>query len=231
MPILRRLRTLDWPTLLAELVLIFVGITAALWFENVNQERAERGVEQEVLSQLVVALQSDTADLNSNLRSGARTSAAIDSILVYLDEKRPYHESLADHFGRSSIHTNFFLNAAAYEFLKAVGFDIIQNDDLRRGITQYYEVEVGYLTGVEQTLVNENWNGGMRPRMTRSFSYHFLYGPAVPHDYAALSEDPEYRSLLTTTRALLRFKDSRTRVVLEHAEELLRRIGAELASG
>lgn len=222
---------IPWLRVALEGVVIVTSILLALAADAWWDGRQDRSVEQEVLSQLVFALQSDTADLNSNLRSSARTSAAIDSILVYLDEKRPYHESLADHFGRSSIHTNFFLNAAAYEFLKAVGFDIIQNDDLRRGITQYYEVEVGYLTGVERTLVNENWNGGMRPRMTRSFSYHFLYGPAVPHDYAALTEDPEYRSLLTTTRALLRFKDSRTRVVLEHAEDLLRRIGAELESG
>jgi len=41
MPILRRLKALDWTALLAELVLIFIGITAALWFDNANQDRAD----------------------------------------------------------------------------------------------------------------------------------------------------------------------------------------------
>ena len=229
MPILRGMKNLDWPALVAELVLVFVGITAALWFDNLKEARANRRLETEILTQLVVGLESDTTDLNFNLRSSARTTEAIDTILVYLDEKRPYDKSLERRFARSTIHTNFNLNGAAYEFLKAVGLDVIENDSLRLGITQYYEVKVPYLTGVERVYANENWNRSMRPRMIESFSYSFLYGPAVPNDYGALVRDAAYHSLLTTTRSLLRFKDERTKDVLENAEGLLAEIDAELS--
>ena len=94
MPIMRRLKTLDWPTLVAELVLIFVGITAALWFDSLNESRADRRLETDVLSELEVALESDTVDLNFNLRSSARTLTAIDTVLTYLDQRHPYESTL-----------------------------------------------------------------------------------------------------------------------------------------
>ena len=128
--------------MIAELVLIFVGITAALWFDNANQERADRRVERDVLTQLAIALQSDTADLNGNLRSSGRTTSAIDTVLAYLDDRRAYDSTLASHFAQSSVHTNFLADESAYEFLKSIGLDIIRDESLRISVTQYYEYYV-----------------------------------------------------------------------------------------
>ena len=228
MPIMRRLKTLDWPTLVAELVLIFVGITAALWFDSLNESRADRRLETDVLTELGVALESDTLDLNFNLRSSARTLAAIDTVLTYLDQRRPYESTLADHFRQASIHTGFLHNSAAYEFLKSVGLNIISNDSLRVAITHYYEYEVQYLRAVEQGFVSRNWNDAMRPQMMEKFSFQFLFQPAVPNDYSALFDDGEYQTVLRTTRGVLGWKDGRTRSVLESAEGLLEGIRAEL---
>jgi hypothetical protein len=222
-------RPISWLTLLTEVVLIFVGITLALWFDSQNQRRADRHLEVEVLSQMVSALVSDTNDLANNLGGSAKSIAAIDTVLVYLEEKRPYNSKLAEHFGRATIWTMYLENRSAYEYLKTVGFDIIQNKDLRIDISQYYEFEGQWLKTTEEFLVKDNYNGSVRPQMIEKFSYGLLE-PAVPNDYSALISDLEYRSLLTTTRSLLQYKDRRTRILLDEAKQLIRAINSELAN-
>lgn len=224
MPILKGLKKLDWPTLATELVLIFVGITAALWFDNLNQTRDERRRESEVLVEIAAALASDTADLHINLRATAGSLASIDTILHRFDESVPYDSTLADHFRRASVITNFLINAAAYEYLKSVGLGLISDDGVRRDITQYYEVDVQYLKGIEAVFVNQNWIDTLRPQMVRKFDYGFFFAPATPHDYGSLARDRELRSVLRTTREILEWKGERTRLVLERAEELLARL-------
>lgn len=228
MTILRRLRQLDWPSLTVELVLIFVGITAALWFENRNSARRDRQLEAEVLGEIQRALQSDTSDLMKNLTSTSSTRASIDTILAYFDSGRGYAPALADHFGRSSRHTAFLQDVSAYEYLKAVGLGIVKDHALRSAITRYYEYHVQYLRAVEQHFVEGNWDDTMKPQMMEKFSYRFLFEPAEPLDYNALATDPEYRTALTTTAEILEWKATLTRRVMEQAEALLDALDTEL---
>lgn len=224
MPIMKRLKGLDWPALVAELVLIFVGITAALWFDNVNREREERHRELAVLVQLRAALESDTADLNFNLRSSGRTLQSIDTVLAFLSRRAPYDSSLAEHFSQAAVATNFVPNSAAYEYLKSLGLGTVSSDSLRFGITHYYEVQVQVLTRVEELFVNGNWTNALMPQMMEKFAYRFLFEPAVPHDYDSLTRDTRYRTVLTTTKEILEWKDQISRQTLGKAEALLESI-------
>ena len=224
MRILRRLASLDWPHLIVEVILIFVGITGALWFDNLKEAREERRSEQAVLHELAAALMSDTSDLHFNLRSSERTLSSIDTVLTYLRERRPYDTTLAHHFGRASVATNFNLNAAAYEYLKSLGLGIISNDTLRVQITRYYEVEVPYLSEVEDVFVNGNWSDVVRPQMLEKFHYRFLFQPASPLNYRALLDDVEFQTALETTRETIKWKDDLTRRTIGAAERLLQSI-------
>jgi hypothetical protein len=231
MSVVKRLRGLDWPTLLAELVLIFVGITAALWFDNWNAARDSARLEEEVLTEISAALVADTVDLNINLASSARTLSSIDTILLYFDNGWPYADELADHFRQAAEHTGFIQHKGAYEFLKSAGVGLIRNQTLRANISRHFEHEVRYLHEVEDIFVTRTWEAVVRPQMTEKFSYQLFFGPAVPHDYQALSGDPEFRSALTTIREAIIWKDRRTRAVLESAEELIEGIRVELGRG
>ena len=74
--------------MVGEALLIFVGITAAIWFENGNDNRRERAVETEIIRSLMVDLQSDTTDLNGNVvalnlfLASADTAAVEDRFVV-----------------------------------------------------------------------------------------------------------------------------------------------------
>ena len=70
-------RAVSWLTLMAELILIFVGITLALWLDNLNQRRTDRHLEVEVLTQMLSALESDSNDLSNNLGGIAKSTASL----------------------------------------------------------------------------------------------------------------------------------------------------------
>lgn len=228
MPLLARLREANWPLLLTELFLIFVGITAALWFDGMKEARTERARERQILTTLVAALESDTADLNFNLRSTEVGLASIDRLLSHLGQRLPYDSSLAGDFSRASRFNKFFNNVAPYEHLKSVGVGTIRDDSLRLEIIDYYEVEVKYLVAIEDVLVQGNWARLVQPQMTQKFDYAFYFAPAVPHDYDALLDDRDYRTMLRTTRGMLAWKNRQTAAVARKAEALLDRIRREL---
>ena len=108
-----------------------------------------------------------------------------------------------------------------YEYLKSIGLGAISDDNLRVNVSRYYEYTVPYLNGIEDLFIDGNWNDAMKPQMMEKFAYRFFFEPAEPHDYELLREDREYRTVLTSTREMLEWKDMRTRDVLEAAEELL----------
>lgn len=228
MLILERLAKVQWAALLTELVLIFVGITAALWFDNLKQGREMRALETSILRELETALTSDTADLNFNVRSTARAIQSIDTVLARLSSLAPYDSTMAGHFGRAVVPTNFIPNAAAYEYLKSQGLGTLSNDALRRQVTRYYEVQTQALTRIEELFVNRHWDDAVKPEMMQKFQYHFLFEPAVPHDYRALTQDRQYQTVLTTTRGILEWKDDLTAQTARRAQSLLEAISDEL---
>lgn len=215
------MKNLDWPTLLVELVLIFVGITAALWFENRNEDRRDRALEDEIRAELVEALRSDTVDLRSNLRLDSIGIAAIDSILRFMEDGRPYDPSMDTVFGASTQLSGFIQNTAAYEYLKSVGLGILSNDTERRAVVEYYEYDVRYLLRIEEKFSMDNWQNALKPLMLREFQYRLFGQEAKPNDYSELMADPQYRSVLQTTREILVWKRQLSDVVLEGARDIL----------
>ena len=226
MPILKSLKKLSWTTLAAELVLVFVGITAALWFDNWNAERREEILAREILSEIAIALQADTTDLNANLRNSARVHASVDTVLFYLDQDLPYVPELDAHFGRATSFTNFIRNTGAYEQLKGAGLPLITDEALRRTIVRYYEVQGELLHQIETIFLNRHFETSVQPQMIEKFSYRGFLSPATPHDYESLKDDLVFRSSLTTKLGWLDWKDTTTRRVLRLAEELIQEIEA-----
>jgi hypothetical protein len=226
-----QVRGISWGVVLGHLLLVFTGVTLALWFNNLNQERHNRQHEIRILRDLVAALESDTADLSLNLRSDEASRRSIEVVLKHLGTSMPYHDSLDQHFGLMSRFTNFLPNTASYEELRAGGFRLIRNDDLRLRIIQYYEYDGRYLQAIEQVFLNTNWLTALKPTMHRHFSYSFFFLPARPHDWQVLAEDREFSSILQTTHEIMDWKRRRTEILLERAEHLLEAIREELPVG
>jgi hypothetical protein len=226
------LPSIPWGKVVGELLLIVIGVSLALWFQNVNQSRLDRARERETLIEIARQLAADTADLQGNIRVTAKTVASIDTVLVSLTRRAPCDSNLGRHFARTALFTNFIHNRGGYEYLKAVGLNLISSDSLRRAITKYYEHDVQYLTSVEQVFVNTNWNETLKPQMVRKFSFAFFRGaPAIPNDCVALSQDREYQTALRTTREILLWKDALSSTVNAQGTAVLAAIHRTVRDG
>ena len=214
---------------LGEMTLIFLGITAALWFEDMNAARHERDLETQILREMSEALVLDTTDLNSNLRLGKSIWTSIDTLLTRLDSSAPWDPSLAAHFGLSSRYVRFFHNPTGYEHLRSAGLDVISSDSLRHAIISYYDQAVSLVVWMDQTLVVKPNDSYLLPQMMTKFEYSSPFLPAVPLDFEALKGDVQYENALRMASFGIAMQIDGTQRALASAESLLRGIESELA--
>lgn len=214
---------------LGEMTLIFLGITAALWFEDMNAARHERDLETQILREMSESVALDTVDLHINLEVGDSIRRSIDTLLAHLGSSAPYDEGLAEHFGRSSRYVRFFHNPVAYEHLRSAGLDVISSDSLRQAIISYYDQAVSLVVWLDQTLVANRNESYILPQMMAKFEYVSPFEPAVPLHFRALREDIEYRNALRIASFGIVMQTDVTQVAMARAQALLRVIEVELA--
>ena len=214
---------------LGELALIFLGITSALWFEDLNQGRHQRRLETLILHEMSSALVRDTVDLHINIAVGDSVLGSVARVFAELQSSAAYPAELAMHFARSTRFVRFFHSPAAYEHLRSAGFDVIENDALRQSIISYYGGLVLVLMWVDENIVIKNWESLLRPQMMAKFEYDSYFTPAIPRSYASLREDVDYHNALRVTANGLRGQLDVTRRTLAAADALLAGIEDELA--
>lgn len=211
------------------MTLIFLGITAALWFEDMNAARHERDLETQILREMSEAIALDTIDLHINLRLGASIRSSIDTVQTHLRSSSPWDPGLAEHFGRSSRYARFFHNPAAYEHLRSAGLDVISSDSLRQAIISYYDQLVSLVVWLDQALVESRIESYLLPQMMAKFEYSSPFEPAVPLDFQALKQDVEYGNALRLAYFGLVMQADVTQRAVAQADSLLHMIEVELA--
>jgi hypothetical protein len=144
------MKKFNWQYALGELVLIFLGITLAIAFQNWNEQKKQERLEGVVLQQLKVALDNDLQDVNANLATHNRGKKSCQKMLQILTSPGLVApEDLLRNVMPAIDFTFLVSDISTYEYLKSVGLHIIQNDSLRRQITYLYDVVYEGIYGVE----------------------------------------------------------------------------------
>ena len=212
-----------------ELALIFLGITAALGFEDLNAARHERILEAQILAEMTVALERDISDLQINVAASDSVLQSIETVLSALQGTQTPDSTLDFHFGMASRTVRFFHNPAAYEHLRSAGFDVVSNDALRGEIISYYDGSVATLRWVEEAIVVKGWSDTTVPAMLEKFEYSNPHSPAVPLDYDALREDVGYQNVLRFATFGITNQHLGSVETLSSAQSLLQNIRLELS--
>ena len=127
--------------LLAELVVIVLGVLIALWVDNLNAERLERQQEQAYLNGVLQDLGSDSAALDFRNELARRGLHAADQLLDLRDNSGSTApaDSLSVWLFRVAFVDNFTAQDHTYrEILGAGGLSLIRDPEIRRGISDYY---------------------------------------------------------------------------------------------
>ncbi|MEM6722025.1 MAG: DUF6090 family protein [Bacteroidota bacterium] len=144
------MKKINWKYAFGEILLIFIGITLAITFQNWNENRKQAELEKTVLEQLKVSLQNDLKDVNANLGTHQKVQRSCMQILQVLNGSEPLNDQQVIRLISEASDNSFLISdVSTYEYLKSVGLHIIQNDDLRKQISMLYEVVYKGIHGIE----------------------------------------------------------------------------------
>jgi hypothetical protein len=205
---------------LGEILLVVIGILIALQVNNWNAHRKQKKQEKLLFVELINNLSSDINDLRHNLRVDSATIKSQEIVLTHIENKLSYNDSLAFHFGRMTHVTQFLNNESAYENIKSIGFNTIENDSIKYKIIKYYATDSYELTTIEKSYIIGPEISYIEPFMISNFDYSSMFNPAYPDNYNHLLNDPKFKSMVATSARYFKWKDEKTRDCLRAAERL-----------
>ena len=154
---------------LGEVLLIFIGITAAIWFQNWNENRLARKVEKRLLIEIKAAIEQDLEDINDNIFGFSKRLAAYDSLTYGYENNKPFIDEKKQLLPYLRGLTTFLSSSGPYETLKSRGLATISDDSLRHEISNYYDFLYDMLKSNEREDHN-HYNQYMKPMLLRHFS-------------------------------------------------------------
>ena len=214
---------LNWKYALGELVLIFMGISLAIWFNNWNDQRKRNRLEKEILIQIYNDVRANQDDLLSDLDKLIFGVKSHQNITKYFAEDRPYVDSMCFDFHWITKDEYVFPIKGGYENLKANGLNLVKNDSILSLIqltfefayprisrdTPFYPDLTDHFFPYYQThfVPNEDVNlvfERTTPLRYWRFPYISNFGGApqvthigyIPLDYEALKKDTQFKMLM-----------------------------------
>jgi len=130
---------LNWKYALGELVLIFLGISLAIGFQNWNEERKKDILKKEVLHALYLELSQSLGDVNGDLDILQEQKEGQYRIMDAIEKDTPYDPNMTFDFYFIFTDEYTYPSKASYERIKNLGIEMISNDSLSTQIARLFE--------------------------------------------------------------------------------------------
>ena len=141
---------------IGEIILVVIGILIALQINNWNEYNKERESEKVILKEIKDNLIFDLEDFESNIANLQNKSISAKSILEILETDSAYNDSIGYFFYYLKSYPHFSNKSNGYKLLESKGLDIIQNETIRKKITDLYEDRYQYLKTYEKERIDYN---------------------------------------------------------------------------
>jgi hypothetical protein len=178
-----------------EILLIFAGITLALWFSNWNEERQLRKVELNVLADIAANLDANVVTINENIAFDNHAIAACERYLDSASRKEIHGESTEKDLYQCKWWTSPLLRSAAYDSLKSRGTDLISDPEIRYAIVDLYEQTYEFLINDMDKTFWSFQTAVMEPVFNR-YVRKFEPDRFVPNDYDELLDSNEFTNMV-----------------------------------
>jgi hypothetical protein len=213
---------------IGEIVLVVIGILIALQINNWNEERKSRNVEYIALTELKKSIESNIRNMDSVAIRIEHRISSIKIILRAFEMNIPYHDSLSSHFAWGMIYDRLPINTGAYESLKGSGTQIVQDDELRFLISNYFDYHIGFLQNYLRELRDDFYNymlGYLRENFKTFVGADQI---AIPKDYEELKRNETFVLSLGIFLDVQRDALNGTNAVRNRSLELLEKINNRL---
>jgi hypothetical protein len=123
-----------------EVLLIFLGITLALMFENWNSDRERKLQELNLLAELYLDLEETRIDLERDIVSTERGLENGRLMIEAFNGEPVGAEEFGQAYASGIIRGRLFAKTSAYESIKTIGLDLIENNELRKLVADVHEL-------------------------------------------------------------------------------------------
>jgi len=212
-----------------EILLIFVGITLAIWFSNWNETRLVRAQEAQALADIATNLRVNADVIRGKISEDHKSVASCERVIAALARRDAWSSALGKELMGCRWWTSPFFNSAAYDSLKAKGTDLIADPALRAQIVNLYEQVYAFLMNDTDKVFWAFHTAVMEPILNRHV-YPVSADEYVPNDYSSLLESPEFGNMLRQKVEMQRNSINDQQRTLAETEKVLRSIGTRLAS-
>lgn len=187
---------------IGEIVLVVIGILIALQINNWNEDRKDRILEKQILTDIKKSLIADLKNqLGPNKDQLERDLSNINTLITTYQNKLPYNDSLKSKYRSLMYSKAFKWEVTAYKNLENEGLDIISNQELKEKILRLYNMSYPEMETFIENF-SKNLMSFYRPDMRTNFSFQYegdenFY---TPLDYEALLNDPVFMNTLLSAR-------------------------------
>jgi len=132
---------------IGEVLLIFVGITLAISFDNWNDQKKTEALERQILGAIVRNLESNVDEFDRNIRRDEIAASELEPVLEVLIAETTWDDSLAEPLARSMNWSSPYFATSGYESLKQLGLHLVSDDQLRDQLVDLHETTYAILLG------------------------------------------------------------------------------------
>ena len=142
---------MNWRRGIAEVALIFIGITLALLFDNWNEARKDRILEEQLFAALRADLLETRADLVTDIEAADRRARNTKELIDAIVSEDPPKNNGRDLLWRQIGTTRLYKKDFAYRALVAQGLDSITNWQILEATTDLYELQFSRVASAEES--------------------------------------------------------------------------------
>lgn len=220
----RIFKNLDWKYAIGEIVLIFIGITMAISFNNWNASRQQTKTEVKSLAEIKNAIKQDMIDVKENIEGFTNRVELYQRLLQHIENDQPFDDTLNQTIQNILGLTTFLSNSGPYETLKSRGVETISNDSIRAKISLYYDFDYELILSRER----QHYAHYMEYLKPLAIEHLDFSNQLKPKNSAFLLNDFEFKqiiswALLTDRNMLIAYREMQT-----NGEELISVLGKEV---
>ena len=184
---------------IGEIVLVVIGILIALSINNWNEERKVRDHETVLLRELQNELIFNREDIVQTLVTIDNAIKSNKILASLFENHQPYHDSLDVHFARLYSYNFFIANNTTYDKLKTTGIDIIQNEEIKNGISELYTYDFDRIERMENLFMHEHYVNYIKPIFMKEF-YTFNWPNSLKvRDYESFIRNADINQVINYT--------------------------------
>ena len=216
-----------------EVVLIFIGITLAVAFENASKEREQEALVRGLLSSVLQNLEANVAELEQNIAIDDTIQKSVQAVVRHLDSGAPWNDSLSTSLNLSLHWSSPFLATSGYESLKQSGLHQVADDSLRADMIQLFERTYAFLVGDVDRAMWAFQEAALLPTVMQELVHvgdpDDPFAPMAPRDFRATVRRGQLRTMLLEHRGHLHGGTVYRQQALEETRALASKIEALLA--